>query len=325
MDDDGRLIATITDGDIRRGLLVGLTLDAPIVDLLPIKARMPNPKAVTAPVGCDPDVQRCVMQERGVRQLPLVDGDGIVVDVVTLRDLMPEQPPNMRAVIMAGGFGTRLRPLTDDLPKPMLPVGGRPVMEWIVDQMRCSGIKHMNVTTHYMPEKVMEHFGDGSAFGVELHYVSEDRPLGTGGALALIPRESEPLLVVNGDVLSSVDYAQMLEYHHDHEAQFTVGVSQYQIDVPYGVVDLDGSVIRSLREKPTLTMYVNAGCIYCNPVSTNRYQMRVLQHDRSREQWVLDAGKRVVGFPIREYWLDIGQHADYGQAQSDVENGRFEE
>ena len=118
------------------------------------------------------------MQERGLRHLPLVDDRGIVVDVVTLRDLVPEPPPGMRAVIMAGGFGTRLRPLTDDLPKPMLPVGGRPVMEWIVDQMRQAGIRHINVTTHYKPEKVVEHFGDGRDFGVELHYVSEDRPSG---------------------------------------------------------------------------------------------------------------------------------------------------
>lgn len=325
VDDEERLVATITDGDIRRGLLVGLTLDAAIADLLPIKARMPNPKAVTAPIGSDAVTQRCLMQERGVRQLPLVDDRGMVVDVVTLRDLLPESPPAMRAVIMAGGFGTRMRPLTDELPKPMLPVGGRPVMEWIVDQMRQAGIRHINVTTHYKPEKVVEHFGDGRAFGVELHYVSEDRPLGTGGALSLIPCESEPLLVVNGDILSRVDYQQMLDYHNDHHADMTVAVSQHQVEIPYGVIQCEGSIVRSLEEKPRLTMLVNAGIYLLQPTvyehvpSGERFNMTDLI------QWLLEAGRTVVGFPIREYWLDIGQHADYGQAQNDMKNGRFAE
>ena len=325
VDEDKRLLATVTDGDIRRGLLAGLTLDTAIAALLPIKETMPNPKAVTAPFGCDAVVQRCLMQERGLRHLPLVDDQGVVVDVVTLRDLVPEPPPGMRAVIMAGGFGTRLRPLTDDLPKPMLPVGGRPVMEWIVDQMREAGIRHINVTTHYKPEKVVEHFGDGRDFGVEFHYVSEDRPLGTGGALGLIPRDSEPLLVVNGDVLCRVDYRQMLEFHHDHHADLTVALSPHDIEVPYGVVTCEGPAIRSLEEKPHISMYVNAGIYLLEPA--------VYEHVPSGEsfnmtdliQWLLDAGKRVIGFPIREYWLDIGQHADYGQAQDDCENGRLTE
>jgi dTDP-glucose pyrophosphorylase/CBS domain-containing protein len=323
VESDGRLIAAITDGDIRRGLLMGLTLDAPIVDLIPIKAQMPNPDAVTAPCDSDPATLSCLMQERGVRQLPLVDDCGIVVDVVTLRNLLPEAPPDMRAVIMAGGFGTRLRPLTDDLPKPMLPVGGRPVMEWIVEQMQQAGIRHINVTTHYRPEDIVEHFGDGRAFGVELHYVSEDLPLGTGGALSLIPQESEPLLVVNGDILSRVDYRQMLDYHNEHQADMTVAIIRHEIEIPFGVVECDGSLIRKLEEKPKLNMYVNAGIYLLQPT--------VYEHVPSGEafnmtdliQWLVEAGKTVVGFPIREYWLDIGQHADYGQAQDDVENGRM--
>jgi dTDP-glucose pyrophosphorylase/CBS domain-containing protein len=325
VDENKRLIATITDGDIRRGLLAGLTLEATMADLLPIKERMPNPKAVTAFFGCDSVVQRCLMQERGVRHLPLVDEQGTVVDVVTLRDLVPEPPPGMRAVIMAGGFGTRLRPLTDDLPKPMLPVGGRPVMEWIVDQMRSAGIRHINVTTHYKPEKVVEHFGDGRDFGVEIRYVSEDLPLGTGGALSLIPPDSEPLLVVNGDVLSRVDYRQMLEFHNDHGGDMTVALKRHVVDIPYGVITCEGPVVRRLEEKPCLTMHVNAGIYLLQPSVYEHVPAGESFNMTDLIQWLLDAGKSVIGFPIREYWLDIGQHADYGRAQTDCEDGRLTE
>ena len=157
----------------------------------------------------------------------------------------------LQAVVMAGGQGLRLRPLTEDIPKPMLPVGERPLLEHIVGQLRESGIRRVNVTTHYKPEKIKDHFGDGQEFGVEMSYVSEGRPLGTAGALGLMDRPQEPVLVMNGDILTQVDFRSMLAYHQEHAADMTVAVRQYDLEVPYGVVESNGVYVQRLQEKPT--------------------------------------------------------------------------
>jgi NDP-sugar pyrophosphorylase family protein len=224
---------------------------------------------------------------------------------------------------MAGGSGTRLRPLTEDLPKPMLPIGGRPLMERLVEQLQQAGIRQVNVTTHYKPEKIVEHFGDGHAFGVEMRYVNEDRPLGTGGALGLIAPPQETLLVINGDIVTQVSFRAMLAFHQEHQAKMTVAVRRYEVQVPYGVVECEGSQVRQLREKPQLGFLVNAG-IYLLEPSVYEFIPHG-QHFNMTDliQWVLEAGQTVVSFPIREYWLDIGQHPDYVQAQDDVRNGRL--
>jgi len=323
VDADQHLVATLTDGDLRRGMLAGLTMDAPASALLPIKATMPNPHAVTAPVGSDPEQLLRVMQEAKVRQLPLLDELGRVVDIVLLSDFLPPPDMGMQALIMAGGFGTRLLPLTEDTPKPMLPVGGRPVMEWIVDQLRAAGIHRLNISTHYKPEKIHEHFGTGKDFGVELNYVNEDLPLGTGGALGLLPPPDGPFLVINGDVFTKLNFRTMLEFHQEHEAEMTVAVNLHEFQIPYGVVECDGVNIRTLKEKPKSRVLINAG-IYLIQPSVYEY---IHQGERFNMteliQWLLDAGRTVVSYPIREYWLDIGQHADYAKAKKDLEDGAY--
>jgi len=321
VDEERRLLAVITDGDVRRGLLAGFALETPVRELLAIKALEPNPQAVTAPVRTNPPELLRIMQERHVRQIPLLDEEGRVADIITLNELLPSQSQELRAVIMAGGFGTRMKPLTDDLPKPMLPIAGKPVMEWIVEKLRLAGINHLKVTTHFMPEKIMEHFGDGQAFGVEMEYVNEDRPLGTGGALGLIPPPEEPFLVINGDVLTEVDFAKMLDFHQEHEADMTVAINLHQIEVPYGVIDCTGPMITRLREKPRMNLLVNAGIYLLQPTVYHYIPQDTHFNMTDLIQWLLDGGRRVVGFPIREYWMDIGHHPDYTQAQKDFTNG----
>jgi dTDP-glucose pyrophosphorylase len=321
-DSDGHLINVITDGDVRRGLLAGLTLDSPTRELLPIKKGMPNPEAVTAPAGTSPVKLLRLMQAKHIRQVPLLSPDRTVVDIVSLADLLPQPPQDLSAVIMAGGFGTRLRPMTDDTPKPMLQVGGRPVMEWMVDQLRAAGIYRVKVTTHYLSEKIVEHFGDGHAFGIEMEYVKEDEPLGTGGALGLLDRHDGPLLVINGDVLTKVDFNKMLDFHLENEADMTVAVNLSQMEVPFGVVECAGPRIMAIQEKPRISMLVNAGIYLLQPTVQpflprgERFNMTDLI------QWLLDAGRNVVGFPIREYWTDIGQHESYHRAQAEHADGR---
>lgn len=324
VDDERRILNTISDGDVRRGLLKGLTLSDSVATLVAIKSGTPHPLPVVAPEGVSRETLLELAKARAVRQIPIVTNEGRVVDIVTLEELLPQQPRGMQAVVMAGGFGTRLRPLTDNTPKPMLPVGGRPVMELLIHQLRETGISKINITTHYHADKIERHFGDGSAFGVDISYVNEETPLGTGGALGLLERPEDTLLVINGDIITDIDFRTMHCYHAQHRALMTVAVRRFEFQVPYGVVDCDeGSMIRGLREKPQLGFFVNAGIYMLEP--------KVYQHIRSNQpmnmtdliEKLIKENETVVSFPVREYWLDIGQHADYERAQADAESGRW--
>ena len=322
-DEERRLLGTISDGDVRRAVLADDSLDTPVSELLARKVSSPYPEPVTAPVGTERAALLQLMQERVVRQVPLLDEDGHVVGLVTWDELLPDQVLPLQAVIMAGGFGTRLRPLTEDLPKPMLPVGDRPLMELIVEQLRQAGIRRVNIATHYMADSIIEHFGDGRDFGVELNYVTEDRPLGTAGALGLMEVPNEPLLVINGDILTRVDFRAMLDYHREHGADLTVGVRQYGLRIPYGVMECDGPRVRRVREKPLLNFLANAG-IYLLEPSVHRYIPHGQRFDMTDLiQRLIEERRPVVSFPIVEYWLDIGQPVDYEKAQEDRQNGKI--
>jgi dTDP-glucose pyrophosphorylase/CBS domain-containing protein len=318
VDQERRLLGTITDGDVRRAILAGKDLESPVSVLLASKVSTQYPKPVTAQLGANRETLLELLHKNVLRQLPVLDNDGKVVDLVMLDDLIPTQDLPLQAVIMAGGLGTRLRPLTEDLPKPMLPVGGKPLMELVIEQLRQVGIRRVNVSTHYKPEKISDHFGDGSAFGVELNYVNEDKPLGTGGALGLIDKPRETMLVINGDILTQVDFRAMLAYHQEHRAVMTVAVKQYDIKVPYGVVECEGPRVCALKEKPQMHFLVNAGVYLLEPKvyefipNGDHFNMTDLI------QWLLDSDHIVASFPIIEYWLDIGQLADYEQAQNDM-------
>jgi len=225
---------------------------------------------------------------------------------------------------MAGGYGRRLLPLTESTPKPMLPIGDQPLMELMIGQLRDAGIRRVNVTTHFEPEKIRDHFGDGARFGVDMNYVSEERPLGTAGALRLIEPGGEPMLIINGDILTKVDIRAMLDFHNDHKADLTVGVREYDFQVPYGVVETAETRVVRVNEKPVYRFFVNAGIYLLQPAleefipSSERFDMTDLI-----EQLVA-AGRTVVSFPIMEYWLDIGRLADYERAQQDVKSGEFD-
>lgn len=323
LDEDDHLLGTITDGDIRRAVLAQVNLDAPATELLTRKIKSPYPQPVTVPINTEPAALLRLMQERMVHQIPLLDTDERVVGLVTLDELLPEQTLPVQAVIMAGGFGTRLRPLTDTLPKPMLPVGGRPLIEYIVEQLRQVGIQRVNITTNYLADKIIEHFGDGHEFGVELNYVDEGRPLGTAGALGLMQTPQQPLLVINGDILTQVDFRAMLAYHREQQALLTVGVRKYELNVPYGVVESRDAFVTRLVEKPTYSFFVNAGIYLLEPAAHHYIPDNQYFNMTDLIQRLLDNSQPVVSFPIHEYWLDIGQHADYAQAQEDAKTGKW--
>jgi dTDP-glucose pyrophosphorylase/CBS domain-containing protein len=316
-DSAGRLVATITDGDVRRAMLDSRELDEAGAILLQYKG-IKHQQPTTAHADTPPAIMLKIMQENEVLQLPLLADDGRVVDLVTRDDLLPAEALSLQAVIMAGGKGTRLRPLTEDMPKPMLPVGNRPIMEHIIEQMRDAGIQNVNVTTHYQPEKITDYFGDGQQFGVKLNYVAEDRPLGTAGALGLMEPTTEPLLVINGDILTQVDFRAMLAFHREHQADLTVGVRRYDFQIPYGVVESEGVFVKQLKEKPAMKFLVNAGIYLLEPSAISSIPRN--QHFDMTDliEMLIAEGRPVASFPIVEYWLDIGRHADYEQAQEDI-------
>lgn len=313
---DRTLIGTLTDGDIRRAILNGINLDEPIRFLVD-RLRGSGARPVTAPVGTSNHDLLAMMNTLELRHVPLLDREGHVCDIALLSDLAKTFEAPARAMIMAGGFGTRLHPLTEDVPKPMLPIGNRPILEKLINQLSQAGIRRVNVATHFKAEAISDHFGDGSDFNVQIDYVNEDEPLGTAGALSLINTSPEPLLVINGDIVTELDFRTLAEFHRDNRADMTVAVHPYEARVPYGLVETKGVDVVAVTEKPIVRGFVLAG-IYllnqdvCQLVPAGQPYAMTDLIDR-----LLAEGRHVVSFPLREYWIDVGAREDYQRAVSD--------
>jgi dTDP-glucose pyrophosphorylase len=313
---DQQVAGLLTDGDIRRAVLHKVSLADPCGSIA-----TPDPVVARAPI--EPAEALQLMLEHDINHLPVVDEAGVLVDFLLRKNLVADVPGVMSAVVMAGGFGKRLLPLTENVPKPMLPVGERPLLERTIDQLRGAGISEVHLTTHYLPESIVGHFGDGEAFGVHISYAAEDEPMGTAGGLRLVPRPNGPFLVINGDILTRVSYQGMLRFHRKHAATLTVGIRAHEVEVPFGVVECDDVRVMDLTEKPRIRLLVNAGIYLLEPGAWDfipggrRFDMT----DLIRR--LLDEGQVVVGYPIIEYWQDVGRHEDYNRAQEDVRDGRF--
>ena len=322
VDDGLRLIGVVTDGDIRRAILARIELSTRVGALLESKG---SARPITASDDAPHSELVALVRKTGISQVPLLNAKGQVTRLVALEDLLQEDEIALQAVVMAGGRGTRLHPLTEDMPKPMLPVGDRPLMERIIRQLSDTGIRQVNITTHFQAEKITKHFGDGHQFGVNLTYVAEDRQLGTAGGLALMPASETTLLVINGDIVTDVDFRAMLAFHHEHKAMLTMATRQYEVQVPYGVIESDGVHIRRVVEKPSHRYFVNAG-IYLLEPQAHSLIPKDQRFDMTDLIAVLLARElTVVSFPVWEYWRDIGHHDDYIQVQADARNGTLVE
>lgn len=293
------------------------SLDTPVSTLLAARTTPP----VTASVESDRQALLARMQASHVRQIPLLDSVNRVVDIVLLNQLLETPYLPVTAVVMAGGFGMRLRPLTDTVPKPLLPVGGTPLIEMMVDQLRAAGVKRFVITTHYLAERIEEHLGDGATRDISITYVHEDSPLGTAGALSLIGRPSEPILVVNSDILTRLNYGALLAFHHEVGASLTVAARDYHIEVPYGVLQTDGVKLRGIVEKPDYRFFFAAGVYLMNPDILDHLDHGNFCDMPTLINRLIAEGVEVATFLVREYWLDIGHLDSYAKAQADHANG----
>lgn len=322
--DDRTFLGIITDGDIRRAILADTDFEQPVAGFLESKVGETPP--LTAPEGTPDAELRLIMDEHKVRHLPVVDGDGKLAGLGLMSEIDREHGFKLplRAVVMAGGFGQRLRPLTEETPKPLLPVGKKPVIEHIIEKLRLAGIHNISITTHFQADKIRDYFGDGGDWGVALDYIHEEEPLGTAGALSLIEDTGEPLVVINGDILTTVDFRAMLGFHRETAAELTVGVRKYDFTVPFGVIEAEGARVTKLEEKPSASLFINAGIYLLEPALLTLIPKARQFHMTDLIEALLQDGKAVSSFPIHEYWADIGQLKDYAQAQDDAYTGKLD-
>jgi dTDP-glucose pyrophosphorylase/CBS domain-containing protein len=315
-------IDVVTDGDIRRFLLKGGDIHDSLENLYKFEAGPRSEPIVASDKATNQEIIR-LMKEKRIRHIPIIDRDGKIVDLALLGNLVNTVESSLSAVVMAGGYGTRLRPLTLDLPKPMLPVGGRPLLELIVDKLKLGGISRIHITTCFEPEKIKEYFGDGSRFGVEFEYVDENKPLGTAGSLGLMEKPDRTQLVMNGDILTQLNLNAMLDFHRDNRADITLAVRKYDIEVPYGVVETEGIHTHKLSEKPTYAFFVNAGIYLLEPVCYEYIPKNMHFDMTDLIDRMLSEKRTVISFPVEEYWLDIGRPEDYKRAQIDLMEGKL--
>lgn len=313
--DDNKLVGMVTDGDVRRGILKGVELTDTVNKIM-------NDTPLSANVNIVTEELRKIMQQRQILSLPLVDDEGCLVGLKTLYDTLTVKKRENPVFIMAGGFGTRLKPLTDNCPKPMLKVGDKPMLETLINNFKNHGFYKFYISTHYLPEVIMDYFGTGEKFDVEITYVHEETPLGTGGALSLLPDTlpNEPLIMINGDILTNVDFSKLLDFHVKQASDATMCVRDYEIKIPFGVIEGEGHEITAMVEKPTYRYFVNAGIyIISNDIinslpKNERLDMPTLFEIKQQQ------GFKTLKFPIHEYWLDVGRHADFNKAQVDIHN-----
>jgi len=312
VDDDLRLIGTINDGDIRRALLKNISLDNTIEDLYSKNPIVANIDDLNESV-----LNLCKANK--IHQIPLVSNDGVLVGLRVIDELINTASKTNKVILMVGGMGERLKPLTNEIPKPMLNVGGKPILQGIVERFVSYGFKDIIMCTGYRSSVVKDFFGDGTKFDANIEYIIEDKRMGTSGALSLLPANTkitESFFVMNGDLLTEINFENLLEFHLNNSADATMCVRGYDYEVPYGVVNIKDAKISSIKEKPVHKFFINAGIYVLNPACLNLIPEDTFFDMTSLFEKMIQNKFEVISFPIREYWLDIGRHSEYKEANN---------
>jgi dTDP-glucose pyrophosphorylase/predicted transcriptional regulator len=312
VDDDELLLGTITDGDIRRALIKRFPMEGSVE-----KVMNTSPFVIKKPYSRT-EILR-LMSDKDLLHMPIVDNNGRLKGVETLQHLIEEPKYDNPIFLMAGGFGSRLRPLTNKIPKPLLKVGKKPILETIIGQFIENGFHNFYISTHFKSELIKDYFKDGKLYGINIDYVDEDTPLGTAGSLGLLPDNIPdlPMIVMNGDLLTKVNFKELLDFHKKSKGDATMCVREYDFQVPYGVVNVDDCYISSIVEKPIHKFFVNAGIYFLNKKLLSKIDGKSsldMTDFLSKEL----GGNGVNAFPIHEYWMDIGRLEEYEKANQDA-------
>mgnify|MGYP003575662702 CR=1 FL=1 len=313
VDEQRKLIGSLTDGDLRRGFLKNLDFEDSLLSFIknnPLSIQLNNYTLT----------QLQDYKERDFKIIPIVDDENRIVDILNFRHQSTIIPAD--AVLMAGGKGKRLMPLTQDIPKPLLKVGDKPIIEYNIDRFIQVGIKNIKISVNYLGDQLIDYFGDGSNKGSNISYVRESQPLGTIGSILLFKDfKFEDIVVMNSDILTNIDLADFYKTFKDSDADMAIAATSYHVDVPYAVLEVDSqNTIQSLKEKPRYTYYSNAGIYILKRellklIPANQfYDITDLMED------ILTKGKKLITYPITGYWLDIGRHEDYKKAQEDIKH-----
>lgn len=307
-DSEQRIIGVITDGDIRRGLLRGLTMDSPATEIMTKTFFSVGPDA-------DRTTVLDIMKSRSIRHVPVLDAQGKLIGIHFLEELLGTSVKPNIAVIMAGGKGTRLRPLTENCPKPMIPVAGRPILERVILHLVGYGIRKIYLSINYLGDMIEQYFGDGSAFGCSIQYLREEKYLGTGGPLSLLPEQPKhPLIVMNGDQVTQVNIARLLEFHEKEKVEATIAIRPYQVEIPFGVIRKNGNRLVEIQEKPASNHLISVGMYVLNP--------SVLTFVPKNEEFpitdlfdvLLERNIPVGVHFVEEEWIDVGRLEDLKKA-----------
>jgi len=309
VDDSRKLLGTVSDGDVRRGMLKGYSLDEQVSQIM-----NSTPTVVTQNEGREKVL--ALMRQKQIYQIPVVDKAGVLVGLEVIDTILAAPQRNNWVVLMAGGLGSRLKHLTKDVPKPLLKIGNKPILETILESFIDQGFARFFISVNYKSDLIESYFGGGSRWGIQIEYLREDKKLGTGGALGLLPeRPSAPFLVMNGDVLTKVNFQQLLDFHCEHQAEATMCVREYDFQVPYGVVRVDKHRIAAIEEKPVQSFFVNAGIYVLEPQTLELIPKNDYFDMPSLFEKMVATQKETAVFPVREYWLDIGRMDDFERAK----------
>ena len=311
VDENDKLLGTLTDGDIRRGFLKGLDLNSSIESIIfktPTIAKISDTKE---------EILKLALSKK-LHQIPVVDDDGKILGIQEIEELVKPKEKTNKVVLMVGGLGTRLRPLTENTPKPMLKVGNKPILQTIVEKFAEYGYTNIVMCVNYKSQIIQEYFGDGSDFGVNIEYILEEQRMGTAGALSLLKEKpTEPFFVMNGDLLTNVNFEHLHDFHIANDSIGTMCVREYDFQVPYGVVNIDESNILSIEEKPTHKFFVSAGIYMLSPNVLEYIPENEFYDMPTLFEKIISEKQNAISFPLREYWLDIGRMEEYKKANEE--------
>ena len=313
IDEQRKMVGTVTDGDIRRGLLNGCEISQPIAQFMNINFKYIND-------GHDNTALIKILKSSDIYLVPVLNADYSIKEILDLKSIRTVLP--ITALLMAGGRGERLKPLTDSTPKPMLKIGNKPILEINIDRLISYGVTEIYISVKYLKENIMNYFGDGTSKGINIYYLEENEPLGTLGALAYIDKiNHEDLLVMNSDLLTNIDFEDFFNFYSEQNASMALASIPYQVSIPYAVLKTDNHTVQSFSEKPTYTYYSNGG-IYLMKFTLKEHIERGAFYNATdlMDKIILENGSFLVHYPILSYWLDVGKHHDFIKAQEDIKH-----